>query len=208
VPWTESRRNPKERSGSSPLEAAVLALFRLAVTGFYSGNGLRINFQSGSEIFQKGEAMDTGHDWRPEEARKSLSRILPEVEQLFSDQIREAGRDWHQFKRRLYSEWERLFICLHQLYGWQYDFFYTLHRILHSLVKYWLERPSELKQLDARRETGPFRYVSGKMVGGVLYVDLFSDNLSRLADHIPYFKKLGLPLPAFNAPVRRPPRRQ
>ena len=67
--------------------------------------------------------MDIGHDWRPEEARKSLNRVLPEVEQLFPEQIREAGQDWHQFKRRLYSEWERLFICLHHLYGWQYDFF-------------------------------------------------------------------------------------
>ena len=36
--------------------------------------------------------MDTGQDWRPEEARKSLNRILPEVEQLFSEQIREADR--------------------------------------------------------------------------------------------------------------------
>ena len=136
--------------------------------------------------------MDTGQDWRPEEARKSLNRILPEVEQLFSEQIREAGQDWHQFKHRLYSEWERLFVCLHHLYGWQYDFFYTLHRILHSLMSYWLERPLELKLLDAKRETEPFRYVSEKMVGGVLYVDLFSDDLSKLADHIPYFKKLGL----------------
>ncbi|WP_419656138.1 Ams: amylosucrase [Desulfosarcina variabilis str. Montpellier] len=136
--------------------------------------------------------MNTGQDWRPEEARKSLNRILPEVEQLFSEQIREAGQDWHQFKHRLYSEWERLFVCLHHLYGWQYDFFYTLHRILYSLVSYWLERPLELKLLDAKQEAKPFSYVSEKMVGGVLYVDLFSDNLSRLADHIPYFKKLGL----------------
>jgi amylosucrase len=136
--------------------------------------------------------MDTGHDWRPDQARKSLDRILPEVERGLSEKIHDAGHEWHTFKSRLYSKWERLFIYLHHLYGWQYDFFYTLQRILHSLVQYWLERPPELKRLDAKREAEPFRFASEKMIGGVLYVDLFSDNLSKLAEHIPYFKKLGL----------------
>ncbi len=136
--------------------------------------------------------MDTGHDWRSDQARKSLDRILPEVERGFSEKIHDAGHEWHTFKSRLYSKWERLFIYLHLLYGWQYDFFYTLQRILHSLVQYWLERPPELKRLDAKREAEPFRFASEKMIGGVLYVDLFSDNLSKLAEHIPYFKKLGL----------------
>jgi amylosucrase len=64
--------------------------------------------------------------------------------------------------------------------------------MLHSMVLYWLKRPAELKELDAKREAAPFRYVSEKMVGGVLYVDLFSDNLAKLADHVPYFKRLAL----------------
>jgi amylosucrase len=132
------------------------------------------------------------YNWRAEQARKSLHRILPEVEKIFAAELQKAPHEWHKFKIRLHREWERLFIYLHQLYGWQYDFFYTLQRILHSLVQHWLERPVELKRLDEKRETDPLWFLSEKVVGGVLYVDLFSDNLAKLDDHISYFKKLGL----------------
>ena len=44
------------------------------------------------------------------------------------------------------------------------------------------------------------------MVGGVLYINIFSDNLSKLSDHIPYFRKLGLTylhlMPLFAVPRR------
>jgi hypothetical protein len=131
------------------------------------------------------------YDWRPEQAVKSLNRILPQVEKTFADKIGHAPDEWHKFKNRLHREWERLFIYLHQLYGWQYDFFYTLQRILNTLVQYWLERPAELKLLDEKREADPCWFLSEQVVGGVLYVDLFSDNLAKLDDHISYFKKLG-----------------
>ena len=132
------------------------------------------------------------YDWRMEQARKSLNRILPTLESSFAAELQQIPHEWHKFKKRLHREWERLFNCLHQLYGWQYDFFYTLERILNSLVQYWLVRPAELKFLDEMRKADPSWFLSENMVGGVLYVDLFSDNLSKLSDHIPYFKKLGL----------------
>jgi amylosucrase len=132
------------------------------------------------------------HDWRPEQARKSLERILPEMEKAFAADIQADPQAWYQFQNRLQREWERLFICLQQLYGWQYDFFYTLQRIVHSLVEAWLARPEELRALDTVRESEPGWFLSEEMVGGVLYVDLFSGNLTQLRDHIPYFKKLGL----------------
>ncbi len=132
------------------------------------------------------------YDWRTEQARKSLNRILPEVEKTFAGKLEQASHQWHKFKNRLHREWERLFVYLHQLYGWQYDFFYTLERILNTLVQYWLQRPAELKSLDEKREADPLWFLSENVVGGVLYVDLFSDNLSRLDEHIAYFKKLGI----------------
>ena len=52
------------------------------------------------------------------------------------------------------------------------------------------QRPEVLKELDVRREENPEWFLSQEMVGGVLYVDLFSDNLSGLRNHIPYFEKL------------------
>jgi len=136
--------------------------------------------------------MTAEYDWRIREAWKSLNRILPEVEKTFAADLELASHEWNKFRNRLFREWERLFTYLHQLYGWQYDFFYTLERILRSAVQYWLERPADLKLLDEKRESDPSWFLSEKMVGGVLYVDLFSDNLAKLDDHIPYFKKLGL----------------
>jgi amylosucrase len=132
------------------------------------------------------------YDWRPEQAVKSLNRILPEVEKTFAVELEKASNEWQKFKTRLHREWERLFTCLHQLYGWQYDFFYTLERVLNMLVQYWLDRPADLKLLDEKREADPLWFLSENVVGGVLYVDLFSDNLAKLDDHIFYFKKLGI----------------
>jgi amylosucrase len=147
----------------------------------------------------------TDYDWRPEQARKSLNRILPGAEEKFADRLFEAQGDWQKFKIRLDCQWERLFTYLHALYGWQYDFFYTLERVLCSLVEYWLQRPPELKLLDEKRQVDPNWFLSEKVVGIVLYVDLFSDNLTKLKDHISYFKKLDLNylhlMPLFSVPL-------
>jgi amylosucrase len=132
------------------------------------------------------------HDWRPEQARKSLARLLPDLEHEFASELEPLAFEWHRFKNRLQREWERLFSYLHDLYGWQYDFHYTLQRILRSLILAWLDRPEELRQLDEAREADPEWFQSEKMVGIVLYVDLFSDHLAKLKERIPYFKKLGL----------------
>lgn len=131
-------------------------------------------------------------DWRPEAARKALDRILPEIEEKFAPQIEARAGEWHGFTTRLHTHWERLFSCLHALYGWQYDFFYTLHRIIHSMVEAWLARPAELRQLDERRLQDREWFLSEDVVGIVLYVDLFSDNLAKLKEHIPYFRRLGI----------------
>ena len=146
----------------------------------------------------------TDYDWRTEQARKSLNRILSEVEDKFADRLVEVQGEWQKFKIRLDRQWERLFTYLHALYGWQYDFFYTLERVLHSLVEYWLQRPQELKAFDEKRQADANWFLSEKVVGIVLYIDLFSDNLAKLKDHIPYFRKLDLSylhlMPLFSVP--------
>jgi amylosucrase len=133
-----------------------------------------------------------GQDWRSEQARKALRRLLPEMEEMFVEQLEPVAFDWNRFKSRLNREWERLFLHLHDLYGWQYDFHYTLERILRSLIQSWIQRPGELRRLDEAREAEPDWFQSEKMVGIVLYVDLFSDHLAKLKDHIPYLKKVGV----------------
>jgi hypothetical protein len=49
-------------------------------------------------------------DCRSEQAKKSLNRILPEVEKGFAAELQQVPHEWHKFKNRLHREWERLFI--------------------------------------------------------------------------------------------------
>ncbi|HEY0735620.1 MAG TPA: alpha-amylase family glycosyl hydrolase [Herpetosiphonaceae bacterium] len=137
------------------------------------------------------------------QAARSIDRLLPRVRAAFA----EAGgstEDWQVFEARLRREWERLFGLLLQLYGQQYDFFYHLELLLCAVANSWRERAPWLKQRDADREANPDWFQSQAMVGGVLYVDLFSGTLAELHRHIPYFKELGLTylhlMPLFDAP--------
>ena len=145
------------------------------------------------------------HDWRSKAAKDSLKRLLPRLEISYKEQIDAIPQiSWAGFKLRLHREWERLFCCLHELYGWQFDFYYTLEQVLDMLIRYRLGRPLALQKLDKKREADPSWYISEEMVGIVLYVDLFSNNLAGLQDHIPYFETLGVTylhlMPLFSTP--------
>ncbi len=143
-------------------------------------------------------------EWRREAARNALGRLLPRLEAKYKNALAEIPVGRSHFNNRLNREWERLFIYLHELYGWQYDFFYTLEQVLDMLIRYWVDRPETLHQLDEQREADPLWFLSEDMVGIVLYVDLFSDNQSGLRNHIPYFEKLGVTylhlMPLFSVP--------
>ncbi|HSM74145.1 MAG TPA: amylosucrase, partial [Desulfobacterales bacterium] len=127
-------------------------------------------------------------EWRQAAARSSLERLLPRIEKNHEMRLAGHPQQWQVFKERLEREWERLFACLHDLYGWQYDFFYTLEQVLDLLVGCWLDRPQALRRRDAAREADPLWYTSENVVGIVLYVDLFSNNLAGLENHISYFE--------------------
>ena len=143
-------------------------------------------------------------EWRREAARNALSRLLPRLEVSHKHSLVDIPVRWNHFKNRLNREWERLFMYLHELYGWQYDFFYTLEQVLDMLIRSWLNRPEALHQIDEQREVDPLWFLSEEMIGIVLYVDLFSDNLAGLRNHIPYFEKLGVTylhlMPLFSVP--------
>ena len=143
-------------------------------------------------------------DWHREAARNSLGRLFPRLEVNYKHALADSPVRWNHFKNRLNREWERLFIYLHELYGWQYDFFYTLEQVLDMLIRSWLDRPEAMHQIDEQREVDPLWFLSEDMIGIVLYVDLFSDNLAGLRNHIPYFEKLGVTylhlMPLFSVP--------
>lgn len=135
-------------------------------------------------------AMET--DWIDRHSKKSLARLLPRLNAIFDSPGGLPAHRRSAFETRLRRHWAPLFRLLVELYGWHYDFFYHLEKILESTARAWMQRPEDLRGLDARREEQPDWFLSQEMVGGVLYVDLFSDNLARLQEHIPYFKRLGL----------------
>ncbi|MCG6987463.1 MAG: alpha-glucosidase C-terminal domain-containing protein [Gemmatimonadetes bacterium] len=127
------------------------------------------------------------------EAALSLERLLPRIRARAGVA---GGSDvparWTAFAERLERHWPYLFGPLLELYGSRYDFFYHLEELAWSLFESWMERPADLVELDERRERDGDWLASPSMVGGALYVDLFSENLPKLREHIPYFKRIGI----------------
>lgn len=130
------------------------------------------------------------------EAEKTFARLLPKLKQALAEAAFDLeGADhaaWESFERRLHKRWGLLFSLLFELYGTRYDLYYFLERILLTMARAAMERDPVLQETDLRHEHDPAWHLSQKMVGGALYVDLFSDNLGRLREHIHYLKDLGL----------------
>ena len=121
----------------------------------------------------------------------TLKRLQPRLEGIWQrNETDEARR--HEFESRLQVHWHQLFRLLFELYGTRYDFFFHVEQLLCTAATAYGERPEELLEQDRHRINEPDWFQSEKIVGGALYVDLFSENLSRAREHVPYFKQLGL----------------
>ena len=125
------------------------------------------------------------------EAELTLKRLQPRLDE-FWEVHDEAADGVADFDRQLGQHWPRLFGLLLELYGDRYDFYYHLEQILITCAEGWRSRPGVLRDLDAHRLNEPDWYQSESLVGGALYVDLFSENLGRLRELIGYFKRLGI----------------
>ena len=141
--------------------------------------------------------------WHQKQANASLKRLLPRLEARFNQQVDTDA--WQGFLQRLHAHFPKLFACLHQLYGQQYDFFYHLESIVAAATDMWLARPAELKALDGLREADPHWYKSQRMLGAMCYVDLFAGDLEKLRARIPYLLELGVNylhlMPVFKVPA-------
>jgi amylosucrase len=135
---------------------------------------------------------------------RSFARLKPRLEERFSGYASQSPQEWRTFIKRLDDNFLLLFKLLIHLYGSQHDFFFHLEDLLTRVAHSWMNRPDDLKALDAQREANPLWYQSNKMLGGVCYVDLFAGNLTALGEKIPYFKELGLTylhlMPLFKVP--------
>lgn len=135
---------------------------------------------------------------------RSLQRLLPRLDKDFASAKRTDPHGWQIFRHRLETHFPTLFGLYHRLYSTEYDFFYHLEDLLHSLARMWLSRTGDLRTLDSECEADPIWFQDNSMVGGVIYVDLFAGNLAGVKAKIPYFKELGLTylhlMPLFKAP--------
>lgn len=124
------------------------------------------------------------------EAQLSLQRILPRLDSVW--QAESDAQLQREFLHRMQRHWPDLFAILLQLYGTRYDFFYHLEQILLTAAHAMRDRPATLQELDRQRINDATWFQAQELTGGALYVDLFSDNLGRLREHIGYFRDLGL----------------
>jgi amylosucrase len=125
------------------------------------------------------------------EADLSLKRLSPRLESVWQ-RLNIEETIAREFEVRLEQHWRSLFKVLMQLYGTRYDFFYHLEQILVTTAEAWASRSPDLRTQDEHRINEPNWFTTQKIVGGALYVDLFSENLGRLRESIGYFKSLGL----------------
>lgn len=143
-------------------------------------------------------------DWVRDQAARSLDRLLPRLRAELAPARRADREGWERFEARLRHEWPRLFGLLLHLYGHHYDFFYHLEQILLATAQAWAARPTSLRELDERRAADPLWFQSQRMIGAVLYVDLFAGTLAGVREHLPYLKQLGITylhlMPLFLAP--------
>ncbi|MCG6942767.1 MAG: hypothetical protein LJE69_16135 [Thiohalocapsa sp.] len=103
--------------------------------------------------------------WLDENSARAYSRLYPRIEARFKHRVEAA--DWEGYSQRVKRHFPRLFERLMSLYGKDHDFYYHLEGILASATEMWIERPPELKALDAMREANPRWYQSNRMVGAM-----------------------------------------
>ncbi|MCR9115480.1 MAG: alpha-amylase family glycosyl hydrolase [bacterium] len=120
-----------------------------------------------------------------------MQRLVPRLTAVWGEHA-DAENDSAEFMQRLEQEWPRLFRLLYELYGSRYDFFFHCEQILLTAAQAFADRGEPLKKIDHKRTNDADWHQSENIVGGALYVDLFSENLVRLREHISYFKELGL----------------
>lgn len=102
---------------------------------------------------------------------------------------------------KISTKWEKEFVARFKKHfdelKWLYCEVYNndlqaFYWLCNSLYDYYKGRNTELKKLDRKREKNPNWYSSNDIVGMMLYVDAFADDLKGLKSKIDYLKKCGV----------------
>jgi len=105
---------------------------------------------------------------------------------------KEDTTDLTLFLTRLGKNYKTIYNKFQHLYGGREDFLESLEKLIYSLKEMYVNRSKELKELDLEREDYPNWYQDNKIVGTMLYVDRYSDDLKGFENKIDYLKELGI----------------
>ena len=111
-----------------------------------------------------------------------------EVKEINSS-VENAGNDEFEekeFQRRLarhYDELKWLYCELYQGQQWAFD---NLCQNLKNIYKY---RKEDLKELDRKREADPEWYKKNDVIGMMMYVDAFAENLNGVREKLDYIQE-------------------
>ena len=101
-----------------------------------------------------------------------------------------ASAKWEkEFAFRFEKHFDELKWLYCEIYNNDMQAFYWL---CNSLYDYYHKRDAALKKLDRKREKTPFWYSTNSLVGMMLYVDNFADDLKGLKGRIDYIKESGV----------------
>ncbi len=134
-----------------------------------------------------------------EDAGTLLNRIVRHI----PSRERKTAK-WEVFEQRLSRHFPKLLSLLLDLYGNTFDFLYFLEDLLYMMWKNYRERPKDILALDAARERDTHWFAHQRLVGAIIYVDLFADTIDGLMKRLPYLEELGVTyvhlMPLFDVP--------
>ncbi|MES9963658.1 MAG: alpha-amylase family glycosyl hydrolase [Candidatus Sedimenticola sp. 20ELBAFRAG] len=116
--------------------------------------------------------------------------LLNEILDELKPEIRR--QDLRHFYTRLGANFYAIHSLFHHLYGQREDFKRRMISLVEVMANRYIERSSELEQLDMAREQDHNWFLSQEWVGMALYADGFAGNLKGMQDHIPYLQDLGV----------------
>ena len=111
-----------------------------------------------------------------------LDQLKPEIRK----------RDLRHFYTRLGANFYAIHSLFNRLYGNRDDVQAQLLRLVSVMASRYIERHPKLKALDIDREQDHEWFLRQNWVGMALYLDGFADDLSGLADKLPYLQELGV----------------
>ena len=101
-------------------------------------------------------------------------------------------KDHPELKSRIDQYFDDFWVPFRNLYGDSLHIAGWVIRIFDHLIEYVKDRPEHLRKLDDVRDEHHSWFKSNKLIGAMLYVDLFSGDLKGLKEKIPYLNELGV----------------